>query len=119
VETLAVLPAGVLAGLAFATPLAAFAAGQENEQAFPLVFRLGLIPLFLFSGVFFPLSQLPAAIRVIAYATPLWHGVELCRALTLGRVQPGATAGHIVYLTALSVIGTVAAYRVFTRKLRT
>src|SRR5207244_2977451 len=81
-----VLPVGVLTGMAFATPLAAFSASQENEEAFPLVFRLGVIPLFLFSGVFFPISQLPTGLRVVAYATPLWHGVNLCRSLTLGQV---------------------------------
>ena len=49
----------------------------------------GLIPLFLFSGVFFPISQLPAGLRVIAYLSPLWHGVDLCRRLTLGQLTPG------------------------------
>ncbi|MBO0731216.1 MAG: ABC transporter permease [Acidimicrobiaceae bacterium] len=111
-----VLPAGVLMGMAAAAPLAAFAATQENDGAFSLVFRLGLVPLFLFSGVFFPISQLPAGIRVLAYATPLWHGVALCRGLTLGQLTLAGALGHVGYLTALVLIGSVwASYTYRTR----
>ena len=114
-----VLPVGVLTGMAFAAPLAAFSASQDNEEAFPLVFRLGIIPLFLFSGVFFPISQLPAALRVVAYATPLWHGVNLCRNLTLGRVEPGMAAVNVLYLVTLTGVGLFAASRSFRGRLRT
>ncbi len=100
--------------MAFAAPLAAFAAHQENEEAFPLIFRLGMIPLFLFSGVFFPISQLPAGLRVIAYLSPLWHGVDLCRRLTLGQVTPGPAAIHVAYLVGLTAAGVLAATRTFT-----
>jgi lipooligosaccharide transport system permease protein len=117
--TIAVLPAGVLVGMSFAAPLAAFAAHQENEEAFPLVFRLGVIPLFLFSGVFFPVSQLPAALRVVAYATPLWHGVNLCRGLTLGQLSATAAVVNVLYLVGLTSIGVVAAARSFQARLRT
>jgi lipooligosaccharide transport system permease protein len=119
IETLAVLPAGVLVGMAFAAPLAAFAASQDNEQAFPVVFRLGVIPLFLFSGVFFPVSQLPLALRVIAYATPLWHGVDLCRELTLGRLTAAGAAVHVSYLLVLAALGLFLAKRTFQARLRT
>jgi lipooligosaccharide transport system permease protein len=118
IDTLAVLPAGILVGMAFAAPLAAFAAHQENEEAFPLIFRLGLIPLFLFSGVFFPISQLPSGLRFIAYLSPLWHGVDLCRRLTLGDLTPGTAAIHVAYLVGLAVFGLLAANRTFTRRLR-
>ncbi len=119
IDTLAVLPAGVLVGMAFAAPLAAFAAHQENEEAFPLIFRLGLIPLFLFSGVFFPISQLPSGLRVIAYFSPLWHGVDLCRRLTLGQLTPGPAAIHVAYLVGLTAFGVLASTRTFTARLRT
>jgi lipooligosaccharide transport system permease protein len=118
-ESIAVLPAGVLVGMAFATPLAAFAASQENEQAFPVVFRLGVIPLFLFSGVFFPVTQLPVALRVIAYVTPLWQGVDLCRDLTLGRATAAGTAIHVGYLALLATLGVVLSARTFRARLRT
>jgi lipooligosaccharide transport system permease protein len=119
VEALAVLPAGVLVGMAFAAPLAAFAASQENEQAFPLVFRLGVIPLFLFSGVFFPISQLPVGLRIVAYATPLWHGVDLCRRLTLGHIGAAAATVHVAYLVVLVLVGVLVATRTFRARLRT
>jgi lipooligosaccharide transport system permease protein len=117
VETVAVLPAGVLVGMSFSTPLAAFAASQDNEEAFPLVFRLGVIPLFLFSGVFFPISQLPTALRVVAYASPLWHGVDLCRRLTLGQLGGAAGGVHVAYLVGLTTIGAYAANRSFRSRL--
>jgi lipooligosaccharide transport system permease protein len=114
-----VFPVGVLTGMAFATPLAAFAASQQNEEAFPLVFRLGVIPLFLFSGVFFPISQLPTGLRLVAYATPLWHGVNLCRSLTLGRVDASIAVVNVAYLAALTGTGVFVASRSFRSRLRT
>jgi lipooligosaccharide transport system permease protein len=114
-----VFPVGVLTGMAFAAPLAAFSASQENEEAFPLVFRLGVIPLFLFSGVFFPISQLPIGLRIVAYITPLWHGVNLCRSLTLGQVHVALAAVNLAYLVALTGVGIFAASRSFQGRLRT
>ncbi len=49
-----------------------------------------MIPLFLFSGTFFPVSQLPALLQPLAYVTPLWHGVDLCRTLALGTATTAA-----------------------------
>ncbi|MGH9054376.1 MAG: ABC transporter permease [Acidimicrobiales bacterium] len=119
IEAAAVLPAGILLGLAFSAPMAAFAATQENDGAFSLVFRLGMIPLFLFSGVFFPISVLPVGLRVIAYGTPLWHGVDLCRQLTLGRVDPAMAVVHVAYLLALAALGVFLASRTYSSRLRT
>ncbi len=116
---IAVLPVGVLTGMAFAAPLAAFAITQDTDNAFPLVFRLGLVPLFLFSGVFFPISQLPGGVRWIAYVTPLWHGVDLSRDLALGRVSAGSAVVHVVFLSALTAAGVFAASRTFQNRLRT
>jgi lipooligosaccharide transport system permease protein len=114
----ACLPVAVLTGLAFATPLDAFAVTQrKNDQAFNLIFRFGMIPLFLFSGTFFPITQLPAWLRPVAYATPLWHGVALCRALSLGTADLAGALGHIGYLVAIIVLGLVAGQRTYRRRL--
>ncbi|MEN3356559.1 MAG: lipooligosaccharide transport system permease protein, partial [Mycobacteriales bacterium] len=78
------VPAAVLTGMAFAAPVVAFAAAQQNEAGFAALFRFGVTPLFLFSGTFFPVRQLPAGLEQFAYLTPLWHGVDLCRTLSLG-----------------------------------
>ncbi len=115
--TIAVLPVGILTGMAFAAPLAAFAVRQDSDNAFPLIFRLAVVPLFLFSGVFFPISQLPAGLRVLAYITPLWHGVDLSRQLTLGRVDGLAALGHLAFLTSLCALGVFAAVRNYRARL--
>jgi lipooligosaccharide transport system permease protein len=113
----AALPAAVLTGLAFAAPVAAWAVTARRDTAFNYVFRFGMTPLMLFSGTFFPLSQLPGWLRLIAYATPLWHGVALCRALTLGTVTAGSAAIHIAYLLAVTAAGLYIGARVYTRRL--
>jgi lipooligosaccharide transport system permease protein len=115
---LASVPVAVLTGLAFAAPLDAFAVTQEkNDQAFNVIFRFGMIPMFLFSGTFFPVTQLPAWIRPLAYLTPLWHGVALCRALSLGTAGLPGALGHIGYLVAVAVIGLAAGQRTYRRRL--
>jgi lipooligosaccharide transport system permease protein len=113
------VPVGVLTGLAFAAPIAAFAAAQQNDTGFSTIYRFGLIPLFLFSGTFFPISQLPGWLQPIAQATPLYHGVALCRALVLGRVGLAAAGVHLAYLVGLSAIGFVIALRTYRRRLVT
>ena len=114
----ACVPVGVLTGLAFAAPLDAFAVTQDkNDQAFNVIFRFGMIPLFLFSGTFFPISQLPALVRPVAYITPLWHGVALCRALSLGTADLAGALGHIGYLVALVALGLVAGQWTYRRRL--
>ena len=72
--------------IAFATPIAAYSATQKTMNSFNYIFRFGITPLFLFSGTFFPVSQLPSFLQPIAYLTPLYHGVALCRSLGLGTI---------------------------------
>jgi lipooligosaccharide transport system permease protein len=89
----------------------------RHDQPLVLIFRLLMLPLFLFSGTFFPVSQLPQALRYLAYALPLWHGVELSRGLYLGTLGTGAAALHLGYLVGLSGLGVLAARATYTRKL--
>ncbi len=115
---LAGVPVAVLTGLAFAAPLDAFAVTRKkNDQAFNVIFRFGMIPLFLFSGTFFPVSQLPAWIRPVAYATPLWHGVALCRALNAGAPDLLGALGHACYLVALLALSLAAGQVTYRRRL--
>jgi lipooligosaccharide transport system permease protein len=111
------LPACFLIGLAFSAPMAAYAATCENDGAFVVVNRFAIIPMFLFSGTFFPVSQLPAALEWVAYATPLWHGVDLCRSLTLGRVHWPLALVHVVYLAAWAAAGLAFALQTYRRRL--
>ncbi len=110
------LPAAVLTGMAFAAPVSAFAATQDKETGFPTLYRFAIIPMFLFSGTFFPVSQLPAWLQAVAVVTPLFHGVSLCRDLTLGHVG-WADLGHAAYLGALAGVGYAAGRRTFARRL--
>ena len=114
---LAAFVAQLLIGAAFATPLYAFSAGLKDESAFSLVFRLGMIPLFLFSGAFFPISNLDAWMEALAKVTPLWHGVDLTRMLTLGTLDWSMAAVHVAYLVALTVAGWFWAIRRLQRRL--
>lgn len=111
------LPAGVVTGLAFAAPISAFAATLDKDAPFSTLYRFVIIPLFLFSGTFFPVSQLPLWLQPIAYVTPLFHGVALCRDLTLGTVAPWVDLGHAAYLNAWVVAGYLAGRRTFSRRL--
>jgi lipooligosaccharide transport system permease protein len=99
------LPAATLLGVAFATPSAAWAVTLESQTPMNYVFRFGSVPLMLFSGTFFPVGQLPGWLRPVAYVTPLWHGVALCRGLSLGDTNLSAAAIHVAYLTAMAAIG--------------
>jgi lipooligosaccharide transport system permease protein len=116
-EAVFLLPAATLTGLAFAAPIAAFAITRERDQGLIAIFRFGVIPMFLFSGTFFPVSQLPAGLRAVAYVTPLWHGVVLCRQLDVGRAALLGSLGHTAYLVAWIVGGTAVAVRMYRRRL--
>jgi lipooligosaccharide transport system permease protein len=113
------LPACLLIGFAFSAPMAAYAATREQDSAFVAVFRFAVVPMFLFSGTFFPVSRLHTPLRQIAYATPLYHGVSLCRGLTLGTIGWSAALGHVAYLLAVGVVGLACALRTYRMRLAT
>jgi lipooligosaccharide transport system permease protein len=111
-------PAAVLTGLAFGMPLAAWTATQQRETSFPILFRLVITPLFLFSGTFFPIDRLPSFIQPVAWVTPLFHGVALTRSLGLGQpLELWAYAVHLAFLLGLVAIGTAIAFRTFRKRL--
>jgi lipooligosaccharide transport system permease protein len=113
------LPACFLIGIAFSAPMAAYSATRENDGAFVVVNRFAIIPMFLFSGTFFPVDQLPAFFEWVAYATPLWHGVSLARGLALGTLEAGAGLVHVGYLALWMVAGVLLARRTYRRRLVT
>jgi len=107
------VPSAVLTGLAFATPIMAFTATQRTPDRFATIFRFGVTPLFLFSGTFFPIENLPSFLQPIAWLSPLWHGVELCRMLMLGTVfdTPLLALIHALVLVTLATVGVAFALR--------
>jgi lipooligosaccharide transport system permease protein len=111
------LPAAVLTGLAFAPALMAWSVTRTRDTSFAVLMRFVMVPLFLFSGTFFPVSQLPGWLQPVAYVTPLWHGVELCRSLALGTADLSGSAVHVAYLLALALAGSAVAERMYRKRL--
>ena len=110
------VPASTLTAVAFGALLAGLAIRQENDSVLSLVYRLGLMPIFLFSGTFFPVSVLPAGLRPVAWLSPLWHGVELARDATTA--DPRAVdVVHLAVLVVVIVLGTVWSRRGFQSRL--
>ena len=97
------LPGALLIGFAFAAVGMAATSFMRTWQDFDLI-QLVVLPMFLFSGTFFPLDTLPEALRTIVVLTPLWHGVDLLRQLSVGVVD-GSALVHVAYLTVMGLIG--------------
>ncbi|HEX4700581.1 MAG TPA: ABC transporter permease [Pseudonocardiaceae bacterium] len=101
---------GVCTGLAFAAPVIAFAATVTSDgRAFNPVFRFIVLPMSLFAGTFFPITQLPAWVRPVAWFTPMWHGTELARGAEFGTLGWGAALLHLGYLAVLFTVGVLLA----------
>lgn len=112
------VPIGLLVGLAFATPMFAVSARVQDDSIYGILGRFVLTPILLFSGTFFPISQLPPWLEPLAWVTPLWHGVVLMRSAAAG-VWPGPTAWlHLAALLIFIVGGYLLALRGFRRRLR-
>ncbi len=108
---------GGLTGVAFAAPITGWTATREREASFPTIMRFGIIPLFLFGGAFFPVSQLPDWIEPVAKITPLWHGVELCRNSVHGRLGVSEAIVHCAVLSAFALGGWAVARWAFAKRL--
>jgi lipooligosaccharide transport system permease protein len=111
------LATSLLTGLAFAAPVAGWSIQLSTDVGLAILNRFVMMPLFLFSGTFFPVSQLPAVIRPVAYATPLWHGVDLSRGLALGTATAGSVLLHLGYLLAFTGAGLAYGCRTYRRML--
>nr|WP_245532429.1 ABC transporter permease [Acaricomes phytoseiuli] len=109
----------VLAALAFGLPLMAWSATLKTDAGqFALIGRFVITPMFLFSGTFFPLSQLPWGLQWIGWISPLWHATELGRWLSFGYPIPGwLIVVHLAYLVVLAGAGWALAQRMYTRRL--
>ena len=109
------VPGALLIGFAFASVGMAATSFMRTWQDFDLI-QLVVLPMFLFSGTFFPLERYPDAVRLLVEFTPLYQGVDLLRGLSLGIVGP-ATLVHIAYLTVMGVAGLAVVSRRLDRLL--
>ena len=113
-----VIVAGLLAGFAFA-PVAAYSATiDEDRGQFAILQRTIILPLTLFSGTVFPLTQLPTYLQWIGWISPLWHASELGRQFSYGPTEPiWLTVIHVLYLVGLGVLGWQLCVRNVARRL--
>jgi lipooligosaccharide transport system permease protein len=113
------VPIAVLGGAAFGAIILFFAAKiEKDDQFFNILGRLVIMPMFLFSGTFFPLSSMPIYLQPIGWVSPLWHATELGReaAFDYG-ISSLMVYVHFFYLTTLVVVGIVLSMRQFERRL--
>jgi lipooligosaccharide transport system permease protein len=109
------LPAAVLIGLAFAGAGMAATTYMRSWKDLDLV-QLAVLPMFLFSATFYPLSAYPQALQWVVQVTPLYHAVALTRELALG-TPAWTTLGHVAYLVVLGLAGVAVAARRLERTL--
>jgi lipooligosaccharide transport system permease protein len=109
------IPAAMLMAFAFAAVGMAVTTFMRTWQDFDLI-NLVILPLFLFSGTFFPVSAYPPVLQFIVQITPLYQGVDLIRSLVTGHIDASIVL-HIVYLTVMGLIGLVVVSRRLDRLL--
>ena len=109
----------IMAGAAFGALMQSLAGLLENENMFFTVLnRFVIMPLFLFSGTFYPLTNMPIYLQWIGWISPLWHATELGRWLTYGHeISTLMLYTHFIFLNSLLLIGIIASRRIFTRRL--
>ena len=110
------IPAAMLLSWAFSAVALALTTWMRGWQDFDLIFLVTL-PLFLFSGTFYPITAYPEALRVLVEWSPLYQGVVLIRGLITGVVDAGALA-HVAYLVAMGFLGLAVVSRRLDRLLR-
>jgi lipooligosaccharide transport system permease protein len=108
-----------LTGLAVGVVIMAYTSTvTEDKGQMAIIQRFIITPMFLFSGTFFPLTQLPGYLQWIGWISPLWHGNELGRVLAYGLNEPvWFTVAHCVYLLAITAVAWRAARIVMTKRL--
>jgi len=113
------IPIAILGAFAILTPLATYSAGIEDDQGqFALIQRFVVMPMFLFSGTFFPLSQVPDWLEWVGWISPLWHATQLGRTVSYGQSEPlWLTVTHVGVLAGYAVVGAYLMHRAFVKRL--
>ena len=114
-----VVPIAILAAMSIGILISSYTAGVENDTSqMALIMRFGITPILLFSGTFFPLTQLPIWLQWIGWVSPLWHGTELGRVVSYGMSEPlWLSVVHILYPLTLVIVFWRIAQGVVTRRL--
>ncbi|MFI6339371.1 ABC transporter permease [Streptomyces sp. NPDC050535] len=114
---LAVVPLLPLFALSIAAPVMAFSATVRSAGMFDVLFRIGIVPMAMFSGIYFPLDVLPALPHAVVLALPLAHAADLSRMLLLGSGSAQDAVVDLLCLSAWAVAGLTLARRAFSRRL--
>ncbi len=109
-----VIPVLFLSGLVFSAIGMTFVALVPGIDTFNYFYTLLMTPMFLFSGIFFPLDAMPQAVRVVAFFTPLYHVVTVCRSLAAGNAG-GAVSG-VLWLAAAAAVLSIFPFRLMKRR---
>jgi lipooligosaccharide transport system permease protein len=109
------LPAALLISFGFGAVGMAATSFMRSWQDFDLI-QLVILPMFLFSGTFYPLDAYPEPVRLIVQATPLYQGVDLLRSLAVGTLGVDDVV-HVVYLLAMGIGGLLVVSRRLDRLL--
>jgi lipooligosaccharide transport system permease protein len=110
------IPVVILVGLSCSAPVMALTATRQTDEAYTWLFRFVVTPLFLLSGTLFPITELPKWGQVVAHATPLFHGVEVVRQLTIYELEI-SSIWHLAYLFVLLGVGMVFGIRNLEKRL--
>ena len=103
------VPAALLVGFAFGAVGMAATSFMKTWQDFDLI-QLVVLPMFLFSGTFYPIDAYPEALQLFVRLTPLYQGVDLIRSLTVGAISPVLLV-HVAYLTVMGIVGLAVTSR--------
>jgi len=106
---LLLVPVALLIAFVFAAIGMTCATFLKSPSQFDYI-QLAVMPMFLFSTTFYPLSVYPEPLRIVVQCFPLYHGVELMRYLSAGMLPP-SLLGHLAYLLVLAVVGVYGASR--------
>ena len=118
-SVLGLLASSMLAAWGWAAVMLAITARLERDEGyFAIIGRFVIAPMFLFSGTFYPLEQMPIYLQPLGWVSPLWHATELGRHLSYGMpIEPSMLLVHVGYLALLGVVGTALTYPKFAERL--
>lgn len=118
-SVLGLMASSMLAAWGWSSVMLAVTARLERDEGyFAIIARFVVAPMFLFSGTFYPLDQMPVFLQPIGWISPLWHATELGRNLSYGmEVDPVMFWVHIGYLALLGVVGMALTYPKFAERL--
>ncbi len=117
------IPPAILTGIAFTSVITAWTLTQDDGRSLSTMFRFAIVPLFLFSGTFFPISELPEWLEPVAYLTPLFHGVELVRKIALPDADATIVTSlpmwvHFGYLLVMATAGIYLSVKLLDGRVR-